>query len=97
MPERVVDEFEVVQVEHDRCAPAAVARPAHPVGFKLALEAAAVEQARQRVVVSQVDEPLLGASALGDVLDLGRNRSGRASASRNRVVCTATHTGLRSA
>ena len=71
MPERVVDELEVVQVEHDHCAPAAVARLAHPMAVELALEAAAVQQSRQRVVVGQVHELLLRAPAVGDVLDLG--------------------------
>ena len=62
MPERVVDELEVVQVEHDHCAPAAIARRAHPMGVELTLEAAAVQQPRQRVVVGQVHQPLLRAS-----------------------------------
>ena len=61
----------VVQVEHDRCALAAVACLARLGGFELALEAAAVEQARQRIVVSQVKQLLVVASAVCDVLDLG--------------------------
>ena len=69
--ERVVDRLEVVDVEHEQRAAGAVARHLGEVAADLELEAAPVEQTRQRVVVGHVLQLLLEALALGDVLDLG--------------------------
>jgi phage tail tape-measure protein len=71
MPERVVDELEVIEVEHDRSPATAVTRDPSVVSLELALEAATVEQSGERVVIGEVTEALLVASLIGDVLDLG--------------------------
>ena len=76
--ERVVDRLEVVDVEHQQRAAGAVARDLREVAADLELEAAAVEQAGQRVVVGHVLQLLLEALALRDVLDLGEQVVGAA-------------------
>ena len=82
--ERVVDVLEVVEVEDEQRPARSVARDVRDVGVELLLEAAAVEQARQRIVVGEPAQLVLEAAALGDVLDLveqvqrlGRRRRAR--------------------
>ena len=98
MTECVVDEFEVVEVEHDRCAATAVACSASavrcraharncggsatPSGGRGRPGRPAVSSERRRSVMSWI---------------WAIHLSGRALPSRNTVVCIATHTGLRSA
>jgi hypothetical protein len=62
---RVVDVLEAVEVEQEDRALAAVARGVGDVLGELLVEAAAVEELRQRVVVGQVLQLVLEALALG--------------------------------
>ena len=66
---RVVDVLEAVEVEQEDRALAAVARGVGDVLGELLVEAAAVEELRQRVVVGQVLQLVLEALALRDVAD----------------------------
>ena len=68
--ERVVDVLEAVEVEHQDRAAMAVALGRSQRAVELLLEAAAVEQPGQRVVVGEVLQLALEALALGDVDDL---------------------------
>ena len=64
---RVVQVLEVVQVEEQRGALAAVAGRELQVALQLVVEAAPVRQPGQRVVVGEVLDLLLGVCTLGDV------------------------------
>ncbi len=77
--ERVVDVLEVVEVEREHRAAGAVALRRGELAGELLLEAAAVEERGDRVVVGEVLELALEALALGDVLHLGDavQRAGR--------------------
>ena len=68
----VVDVLEAVEVEQEDRALAAVARGVGDVLGELLVEAAAVEELGQRVVVGQVLQLVLEALALGDVADDAR-------------------------
>ena len=68
--EAVVDLLEVIEVHHQHRAAGSVARRALDLLHELLVEAAAVEQARQQVVVHQVVEPGAERLPLRDVLDL---------------------------
>ena len=69
--ERVVDELEPVDVEHEeRGTPVGLARKPLELVRQLFVEAAAVEEAGERVVARQPFQLLVGVPALGDVLDL---------------------------
>ena len=70
VPERIVEVLEVIKVEHDQRRAIAVAAAERHLPLKLALEAPAVEQVGQRVVLGEVNEALLEQLALSDVLDL---------------------------
>ena len=70
MAERVVDVLEVIEVEHQQCAFAAVAADERRLGLELMAEAVAIEQPGQMVVIGEVLEPVLVSLAIGDVLDL---------------------------
>ena len=76
--EAVVDRLEAVEVEHEQRALGAVAAAAGDVLGQGAVDAAAVEQAGERVVVGQVAQLVLQAAALGDVLDLHEHVGRRA-------------------
>ena len=67
--EAVVDVFEVVEVQQENAAAALVAGGVgNPVG-QLLLEPAAVEEARERIMVGEVAEAGLDPLALGDVTE----------------------------
>ena len=68
VPERVVDELEVVEVDVEHRAGVAVAARAGERERRVLLELGAVGQAGQRVVVGHVLHVLLGGALLGDVL-----------------------------
>ena len=76
--EAVVDLLEAVEIEHEQRALGAVAAAARDVLGQRAVDAAAVEQARERVVVGEVAQLVLEAAALGDVLDLDEHVGRRA-------------------
>ena len=59
MAERVVDVLEAVEVDHGERSAAGVAAGASELRLELALEAAAVQQTRQRIVIGHVLESLL--------------------------------------
>ena len=66
----VVDGLEAVEVDHRERGALAVARAALDLALELLLEAAAVGEARERVVLGLVAQLLLQLAALGEVLDL---------------------------
>ena len=66
----VVDRLEAVEVEHEQRGLLAVAPAARDLHRQLALQQAAVVQAREQVVLGEVAQAL-DQTALGDVLDLG--------------------------
>ena len=68
MPEAVVDELEVVQVDIQHSHPGAGALGAGQRQLQVLLEQDAVGQPGQRVVVRQAGQLLLGLAAVGDVL-----------------------------
>ena len=76
--EAVVDRLEAVEVEHEQRALGAVAPAARDVLGQRAIDAAAVEQPGERVVIGQVAQLVLEAAALGDVLDLHEHVDRRA-------------------
>ena len=67
VPERVVDDLEVVQVEEDE-RPGRPAAGSRDDALEALLDRAAVPQVRERVVQGEVADPLLGLPPLGDVL-----------------------------
>ena len=67
MAERVVDGLEVIEVEHEQRSAVAIAVDMGDVALELCLEAAAVEQACERVVVRHVAQLALHHAPLGDV------------------------------
>ena len=89
---RVVEVLEVVEVEHQHRAGRAVALHARRVELQLPLEAAAVEQAGQRIVVGEVLQLALVAATLGDVLGLGDEMERFTYVSRISVRLIAAHT-----
>ena len=68
MAKRIVDalEFVDVDIEHRQLLARAIARQ---LLFEPLVEQRAVRQVGQRIVMRQMGDPLLGALALGDVLD----------------------------
>ena len=89
-PSESVDVLEVVEVEDEQRATGVVAAGARELALELGLEAAAVEEAGERVVVGEVLELALEALALGDVLELDEPVAGRPSAWRTSEVESAT-------
>ena len=73
MAERVVDVFEDVEVVHRPGARRAVALRLGDVAVELLLEAAAVEEARERVVVDEVLEALKAKPPDLHLIVTGRN------------------------
>ncbi len=65
--ERVVDLLEVVQIEHRDNATAAVAPRIGELARELLIEAAAIEEARQRIMIGEVLKPTLKLFAGADV------------------------------
>ncbi len=85
-PQGVVDLLEVVEVEQEQRGLLAVAPAAADLALELLLEAPAVPQVGQCVVVGQALQALLQALALADVLDLGDEVLGRAVGTRRRAT-----------
>ncbi len=65
--EGVVDGLEVVEVEHEQRAAVAIAIDVRHVAFEFCLEAAAIQQARERVMVGHVAQLALHRAPLCDV------------------------------
>jgi hypothetical protein len=70
MSERVVDAFEFVDVDVEHCQLLAGCHASQFL-FQLLVKQRAVRQVGQRVVMRQMRNALLGASALRDILDRG--------------------------
>ena len=67
VPQGVVDDLEVVEVEEEERAGRASARPGHDP-LEALFRRAPVPEVRERVVEGEVADPLLGTAALRDVL-----------------------------
>ena len=78
MPERVVDELEVVEVELEQRDAGARSRRARQRELELLLEERAVGEAGERVVVGEIGDLLLGEQALGHVLARRQRAADRA-------------------
>ena len=76
MSERVVDRFEVVEVEHEHGSFGAVASDVLDVAVELCLELAAVQKACEWVVVGHELQPFLKSLAVGDVEELAQQPPG---------------------
>src|SRR6185437_14405372 len=71
VPERVVDRLEAIEIDHHQREPPAARRGGGERLAQTRAQSEAIVEPRERIVISEEGDALLGAFAIGDVLDHG--------------------------